>query len=151
MRGEFTPPVSAEGDDREPPAAHVLGNVSVGAPEFFFYRRAGDAFDQQVNYQTPRLNYLPSAYSESVPQAQSLCLYFQEFFERGKSLRRIRLVLDLTQLLARVTLNCDQINLHLIMRRLRLRLSKQGAKDGKAPAAALRHLCLLAFAAFRPL
>jgi hypothetical protein len=53
-----------------------------------------------------------------MPQAQSLCLYFQEFFERGETLRRIRLTVDLPQFLARVTLNCDQINLHLIMRRL---------------------------------
>jgi hypothetical protein len=52
-----------------------------------------------------------------MPQAQSLCLYFQEFFERGETLRRIRLTLDLPQFLARVTLNCDQINLHLVMRR----------------------------------
>jgi len=31
-----------------------------------------------------------------VPQAQSLGLYFQEFFEREESLRRIRLIFDLT-------------------------------------------------------
>jgi hypothetical protein len=109
MRGEFVPPVPAEGHDRELPAA----GAGIGA-EFLFDRRAGDAFDQQINNQTPRLNYLLSAYSEPVAQAQSLCLYFQELFERDESLRRIRLVLDLTQLLARVTLNCDQVNLHLI-------------------------------------
>jgi hypothetical protein len=125
MRREFTPSISAQGDDREPPAASY---VSGGLAEFLFDRRLSDPFDQQINYQTARLNYLLPAYSESVPQAQSLCLYFQEFFERGETLRRIRLTLDLTQFLARVTLNCDQINLHLIMRRPRLRLSKQGAK-----------------------
>jgi hypothetical protein len=140
------PPVSAERDDRKPPAGR---NFFGGASECFFDRRAGDAFDHQVNYQTPRLNYLLSAHSESVPQAQSLCFYFQEFFERGEPLRRIRLTLDLTQFLARVTLNCDQINLHLIMRRLRLRICKQGAKGRRTPAATLQRLYLLAFAAPR--
>ena len=106
------PPVPAEGDDRELPAAGARA-------EFLLDRRAGDAFDQQVDNQTPRLNYLISAYSEPMAQAQSLRLYFQELFERDESLSRIRLVLDLTQLLARVTLNCDQVNLHLILRRLR--------------------------------
>src|SRR5262245_56108560 len=89
MRGEFAPPVPAEGHDRELPAA--------ASAEFLLDRRAGDAFDQQVDNQTPRLNYLFSAYSEPMAQAQSLCLYFQELFERDEPLRRIRLVLDLTQ------------------------------------------------------
>src|SRR5215813_3729401 len=111
IRSEFTPPVSAEGDDRELPA---VGDVAEIGAEFFFDRRAGDAFDQQIDNQTPCLNYLISTYSESVAQAQSLCLYLQEFFEREETLRRIRLILNLTQLLARVTLNCDQINLHFI-------------------------------------
>src|SRR5262252_3583543 len=113
MRRQFTPPVSAERYDRELPGVR---NGAGSGPEFFFDRRAGDAFYHQVNYQTPRLNYLLSVYSESVPQAQPLCLYFQEFFERGEPLRRIRLTIDLTQFLACVTLNCDQINLHFIMR-----------------------------------
>jgi hypothetical protein len=113
MRREFAPPVPAEGDDRELPA---VGDVAGLGPEFLFDRRAGYAFDQQVYNQTPRLNYLLSAHSEPVAQAQSLCLYFQELFERDESLRRIRLVLDLTQFLACVTLNCDQVNLHLICR-----------------------------------
>jgi hypothetical protein len=113
IRGEFAPPVSAEGDDRELPA---LGDVAGIGAEFLFDSRAGDALDQKIYNQTPRLNYLLSAYSEPVAQAQSLCLYFQELFERDESLRRIRLVLDLTQFLACVTLNCDQVNLHLICR-----------------------------------
>jgi hypothetical protein len=113
MRREFAPPISAEGDDRELPA---VGDVAGLGAEFLFDRRAGYAFDQQVYNQTPRLNYLLSAYSEPVAQAQSLCLYFQELFERDESLRRIRLVLDLPQLLACVTLNCDQVNLHLFCR-----------------------------------
>jgi hypothetical protein len=146
VRREFAPPISAEGDDRELPA---VGDVAGLDAEFLFDRRAGYAFDQQVYNQTPRLNYLLSAHSEPVAQAQSLCLYFQEFFERGEPLRRIRLTLDLTQFLARVTLNCDQINLHLIMRRLRLRICKQGAKGRRTPAATLQRLYLLAFAAPR--
>jgi hypothetical protein len=104
MRREFAPPISAEGHDRELPAA---GDVAGFDAEFLFDRRAGYAFDQQVYNQTPRLNYLLSAHSEAVAQAQSLCLYFQELFERDESQRRIRLVLDLTQLLACVTLDCD--------------------------------------------
>jgi hypothetical protein len=148
MRRQFTPPVSTESDDCEPSA---VGEIYAGGSEFFFDRRAGDAFDQQVNYQTPRPNYLLSAYSESVPQAQSLRLYFQEFFERGETLRRIRLTLDLTQFLARVTLNCDQINLHLIYAPPTLRFSKQGAKAAKAPIKLPQGPCLLAFAAFTPL
>src|SRR5262249_23868598 len=111
IRREFPPPIPAEGDDRELPA---VGDVAGLGAEFLFDRRAGYAFDQQIHNQTPRLNYLLSAYSESVAQAQSLCLYFQELFERDESLRRIRLVFDLTQLLACVTLDCDQVNLHLI-------------------------------------
>jgi hypothetical protein len=111
MRSQFPPPVPAESDDRELPRRPVFAEI---AAEFFFYRRSGDPLDQKIGDQTPRLNYLLSAYSEPVAQAQSLCLYFQEFFERDESLRRIRLVLDLPQLLARVSLNCDQINLHLV-------------------------------------
>src|SRR5262245_41440494 len=116
MRGQFAPPVSAEGDDGELP---IAGDVDEIGAEFFFDRRARDAFDQQVDNQTSRLNYLLSDYPEPVAQAKSLCLYFQEFFERDETLRRIRLILDLTQLLARVTLNCDQVDLHLNSRRSR--------------------------------
>src|SRR5262249_15701149 len=111
MRSQFPPPVSAQSDDRELPR---LSRFAQTGAEFFLHRRSGDALDQQINNQTTRLNYLPSAYSEPVAQAQPLCLYFQEFFERGETLRRIRLILDLPQLLARMTLNCDQINLHFI-------------------------------------
>src|SRR5262245_16315248 len=111
MRGEFAPPVPAQGDDRKLPAARDVAGIGA---ELFFDRRACDALDQQVYNQTPRLNYLLSAYSEPVAQAQSLCLYFQELFERDESQRRIRLALDLTQLLACVTLDCDQVNLHFI-------------------------------------
>src|SRR5262249_20303034 len=75
VRGEFTPPVSTKRDDGETRAA---GDPAVS--EFFFDRRAGDPFNQQVDNQTSRPNYLLSAYSEPVAQAQSLCLYFQEFF-----------------------------------------------------------------------
>jgi hypothetical protein len=152
MRRQFTPPISAKRDDRELPAVqipHFFGGVS-GGSEFFFDRRLRDAFDQQVNYQTSRLNYLLSAYPESVPQAQSLRLYFQEFFERGETLRRIRLTLDLTQFLAHVTLNCDQINLHLIMRRPPPGFCKQGAKGENSMIKPLQGLCLLAIAAFSP-
>jgi hypothetical protein len=65
-------------------------------------------------------------------------------------LRRIRLTLDLTQFLARVTLNCDQINLHLIMRRPPPGFCKQGAKGENSPINPLQCLCLLAFVAFSP-
>jgi hypothetical protein len=73
MRGQFTPPIASEGDNCEPP---VLYAAPGRGPEFFFDRRLGDAPDKQVNYQAPGLNYLFSAYSESMPQAQPLCLYF---------------------------------------------------------------------------
>src|SRR5262245_53129133 len=139
MRGEFAPPVPAEGHDRELPAASA-------SAEFLLDHRAGDAFDQQVNNQTPRLNYLFSAYSEPVAQAKSLCLYFQELFERDESLRRIRLVLDLTQFLARVTLNCDQVNLHLICA-VCAEVEQAGRQRREANGGTLQGLCLLAFVA----
>ena len=139
MRGEFAPPVPAESHDRELPAA-------AGA-EFLLDRRAGDAFDQQVDNQTPRLNYLISAYSEPMAQAQSLRLYFQELFERDESLSRIRLVLDLTQLLARVTLNCDQVNLHLICA-VCAEVEQAGRQRREGNDGPPQGLYLLAFAAF---
>jgi hypothetical protein len=140
MRGEFAPPVPAEGHDRELPAA------AAGA-EFLLDRRAGDAFDQHVDNQTPRLNYLISAYSEPMAQAQSLRLYFQELFERDESLSRIRLVLDLTQLLARVTLNCEQVNLHLICAAC-AEVEQAGRQRREVAGETLQGLYLLAFAAF---
>src|SRR5215475_6075497 len=145
MRREFAPPISADGDDRELPAP---GGVYGLGPEFLFDRRAGYAFDQQVYNQTPRLNYLLSAYSEPVSQAQSLCLYFQELFERDESLRRIRLVLDLTQFLACVTLNCDQVNLHLFCV-VYAEVEQAGRQRRKCNGGTPQGLCLLAFVAFR--
>jgi len=111
MRGQFPPPVSAESYDRELTCREMFAEIGA---EFFLYRRSGDPLDQKIGDQTPRLNDLLSADSETVPQAQSLCLYLQEFFERDESLRRIRLILDLPKFLARMTLYCDQINLHLV-------------------------------------
>src|SRR5262245_778268 len=145
MRREFAPPVPADGDDRELPAVR---DVAEFVAEFLFDSRAGDALDQQVDNQTPRLNYLLSAYPEPVPQAQSLCLYFQEFFERDETLRRIRLILDLTQLFARVTLNCIQINLHLICA-AHAEVEQAGRQRRKIAGWPPQGLCLLAFAAFR--
>jgi hypothetical protein len=139
MRGEFAPPIPAEGHDCELPTA--------AATEFLLDCRAGDAFDQQVDNETPRLNYLLSAYSEPVAQAQSLCLYFQELFERDEALSRIRLVLDLTQLLARVTLNCVQINLHLICAAC-AEVEQAGRQRRDIVGETLQGLYLLAFAAF---
>jgi hypothetical protein len=127
----------------------AVGDVAEIGAEFFFDRRAGDAFDQQIDNQTPRLNYLLSTYSESVAQAQSLCLYLQEFFERDETLRRIRLILNLTQLLARVTLNCGQINLHLICAAC-AEVTQAGRQRREGKVKPLQCLCLLAFAAFRP-
>jgi len=144
MRGEFAPPVSAEGDDRELPALRDVAEIGA---EFLFDRRASDAFDQQVDNQTPRLNYLLSTYSKPVAQAQSLCLYFQEFFERDETLRRIRLILDLTQLLARVTLNCNQVNLHLICA-AHAEVEQAGRQKREIAGWPPQGLCLLAFAAF---
>jgi hypothetical protein len=145
MRREFAPPISAEGDDRELPA---VGDVACLGAEFLFDRRAAYAFDQQVYNQTPRLNYLLPPYSEPVAQAQSLCLYFQELFERGESLRRIRLVLDLTQFLACVTLNCDQVNLHLVCAAC-AEVEQAGRQRGEGNGGTPQGLCLLAFATFR--
>src|SRR5438093_12278679 len=109
MRREFAPPIPADGDDRELPA---LGGVYGLGPEFLFDRRAGYAFDQQVYNQTPRLNYLLSAYSEPVGQAQPLGLYFKELFEPDEQLRRIRLALDVKQFRACVTLNCGRVDMN---------------------------------------
>jgi len=145
MRREFAPPIPADGDDRELPAP---GGVYGLGPEFLFDRRAGYAFDQQVYNQTPRLNYLLSAYSEPVAQAQPLCLYFQELFERDESLRRIRLVLDLTQFLACVTLNCDQVNLHLVCAAC-AEVEQAGRQRRDGNVGTPQGLCLLAFATFR--
>src|SRR5215471_297920 len=145
MRREFAPPIPADGDDRELPAP---GGVYGPGPEFLFDRRAGYAFDQQVYNQTPRLNYLLSAYSEPVAQAQPLCLYFQELFERDESLRRIRLVLDLTQFLACVTLNCDQVNLHLVCAAC-AEVEQAGRQRRDSNGGTPQDLCLLAFATFR--
>jgi hypothetical protein len=144
MRRQFTPPVSAEGDYRELSAVGAFAGIGA---EFFFDRHAGDALDQQIDNQTPRLNYLLSAYSESVAQAQSLVLYLQEFFERDEPLRRIRLILDLTQLLASVTLNCDKVDLHLICADC-AEVEQAGRQrrigNGEMP----QRLCLSAFVAF---
>src|SRR5262249_824603 len=83
-----------------------------------------------------------------VAQAQSLCLYFQELFERDESLRRIRLVLDLTQLLACVTLNCVQVNLHLSCAAC-AEVEQAGRQRREGNGGTPQGLCLLAFAAFR--
>src|SRR5215468_5452281 len=146
MRREFAPPIPADGDDRELPAP---GGVYGPGAEFLLDRRLGYAFDQQVYDQTPRLNYLLSAYSESVAQAQSLCLYFQELFERDESLRRVRMALDLTQLLACVTLDCDQINLHFICAAC-AEVEQAGRQRRESKVKPLQCLCLLAFTTFRP-
>jgi len=119
------------GDDREPrPPAHVLGNVSVGAPNFF-YRRRGRCVRSQVNYQTRALNYLPSPIRSGASGSVAVPL-FQDFLTR-QVVAPDSLVLDLyAASRPRVTLNCDQINC-IIMRRLRLRLSKHGRQRWKAP------------------
>src|SRR5262245_56578514 len=145
MRGEFAPPVPAQGDDRKLPAARDVAGIGA---ELFFDRRAGDAFDQQIYNQTPRLNYLLSAYSEPVAQAQSLILYFQELFERDESLRRIRLVLDLTQFLACVTLNSDPVNLHLVCAACG-EAEQAGRQRREGSGGTPQGLCLSAFATFR--
>jgi len=96
--------------NRPPPMS--LETSPSALPNFFFYRRRATAFDQQVNYQTPAPELSALLRLFRIGAQVSRVPLFWDFLSTGQVVAPDSVSI-LRQLLARVTLNCDQINLHL--------------------------------------